>query len=401
MSCEKDGSHLSFCLVAYWHDPRWKGFVGASVKIWDMAGYLASMGNSVVAILPRCGIEKRHLPYKVIEIPVINLPGLRMVSYNLLLLFYLFFGKYKLRPDVIYQRRTTTIIPLLYARLLNALFFFEVNDDPYYYRLLNNKKDITGFLRNALSVWMDQRNIRAASRSFVISKAIIQKIKNKNPDISGNKFLLLPSGANVDIFKPIDRAAALKSIGHDASKLYIGFVGTLLAHQGVETLIESALSILQHQPDCMFFIVGEGPMKHAWEQKTKEKKLEKSILFLGQIPYEQMPVWINAMDVCVAPYSSSAGYRSPVKIFDYLACGRPVVASKIKGTTDIFVETDAVLFVEPESPAHLANAIIKLLDDPEARRLKGERGRQWVTANYSRKAMAEIVLDHAKELVKT
>ena len=110
-------------------------------------------------------------------------------------------------------------------------------------------------------------------------------------------------------------------------------------------------------------------------ERAEQRGVRDYFIFPGQIPYKDMPGWIGTMDICIAPFLRSAGLRSPVKIFDYMACGRPVVASKIKGTTDLFVDTGAMELVEPENPEMLANAIIDLLSNEEKAKSMGQKGR--------------------------
>jgi hypothetical protein len=79
----------TFLLVAYWHDPRWNKFVGATIKIWDLAHNLSSLGHNVVLFLPKYHFNRQNLPFKIIEVPFINLPILRLISFNLLLFLFL------------------------------------------------------------------------------------------------------------------------------------------------------------------------------------------------------------------------------------------------------------------------------------------------------------------------
>ena len=68
MSKYKSKKKITFFLFAYWHDPRWKGFVGATVKIWDFAQNLASFGHDVVLFLPGYKIRRSRLAFKLVEI---------------------------------------------------------------------------------------------------------------------------------------------------------------------------------------------------------------------------------------------------------------------------------------------------------------------------------------------
>jgi glycosyltransferase involved in cell wall biosynthesis len=389
---------ITFFLFAYWHDPFWKQFVGPSVKLWDLATNLYHQGHHVVMFLPKYGFKQLQVPFELIEIPIINVPFFRAFSYNFFLILYLLSGRPRIRPDVVYLRRTLTVVPMIYAKLIRALFFYEVNDDPYYDRI-GDVKSIESVIRGRLAIVIDELNFKFADRIFVISKPIIEKILDNNPSILNNKLVLMPSGANTDIFYSMDRITVLTALGLDKTKQYVGFVGTFLAHQGVDTLINGATSVLKHHPECRFVIIGEGPMKDKWKEMIGQAGLENAFMFTGQIFYHELAKWINAMDVCMAPYLTSAGYRSPVKIFDYMACARPVVASRIVGTTDIFEDSNALALIPPEDPHALASAVMELLSNEEKATAMGRSGRMLVERLYSRRKIAQSVQDEARRLL--
>jgi glycosyltransferase involved in cell wall biosynthesis len=144
--------------------------------------------------------------------------------------------------------------------------------------------------------------------------------------------------------------------------------------------------------DTMFIIIGEGAMKSQLKLKAIELGVEKSFIFPGQVNYEDLPLWLGATDICAAPYSKSSGLRSPVKIFDYLACARPVIASEIRGATENFRGSGAVILVRPDDPNELSNAIINLLKDDDKMAEMGKAGRNYVEAHYNRASGAAKVL---------
>ncbi|MCP4681815.1 MAG: glycosyltransferase family 4 protein, partial [Desulfobacterales bacterium] len=98
---------------------------------------------------------------------------------------------------------------------------------------------------------------------------------------------------------------------------------------------------------------------------------------------------------CVAPFLPSAGLRSPVKIFDYMACGRPVVASRIAGTTDIFADSGAIRLVPAGDSKMLANGINELLSNREEAKKMGEKGRAFILEKYDRRIIAKRISDEA------
>ncbi len=386
---------LRFDLFAYWHDPRWNGFVGATVKIWDLAENLSRQGHQVTLYLPKFSGVKSTGRFTVKQVPMIDLPILRLISFNIFLLILLLGRK---TPDVVYLRRTNIFVPVVYARLRGALFFFEVNDDPYHNPNADSENRLS-VSRNRWSIRLDEWHMRQAERVFVISEDIRDRIMAVNPHIPPRRFVLMPSGANTRLFSPVPHDVARRSIGLVSQHRYVGFVGTLLAHQGVDVLIAAAPAVLSNHPDCRFIIIGEGPMKSRWQEMARQASLENVFLFSGQIPYHKLPAWINAMDVCVAPYLQNAGYRSPVKIFDYLACGRPVVASMIEGTTDIFGSVEAVRLVAPEDPQALAGAISDMLAPHAGCTRACKTSSQWIRENFDRSIMARRVSDCAEKIL--
>jgi len=384
-------------MYAYWHDPAWKKFVGATVKIWDLAHNLATRQIDVILFLPRYGFAVEKVPFKIIEVPFLNLPVLRPLTFNLALAAAIAVRVRRYRPDIFYVRRMGSIVPALLARMLRIPFLYEVNDDPY--RREYQKGSVLLFtLRSLASRLQEDINLKLAARVYTITPDIIASIVMRNAGLAKHKFAVLPSGANVDLFKPMDPVEARSAVGLDSGRKYIGFVGTLLKHQGVDVLIAAAAIIVKQMPNAMFVIVGEGPLKQDWMNLAVSRSLGDHFRFTGQIRYEQMPQWLNAFDVCVAPFLESAGYRSPVKIFDYMACGRPVVASDIPGTTSVFRESDAIRLIPPENPRALAGAIMDLLADPSRSDALGRAGRIFVVRNYDRKHLAEKIVSTARQL---
>jgi glycosyltransferase involved in cell wall biosynthesis len=94
----------------------------------------------------------------------------------------------------------------------------------------------------------------------------------------------------------------------------------------------------------------------------------------------------------VAPYAQSVGFSSPVKIFDYMACEKPVIASRIVGTTDSFEESGAILLIEPQNPKILAKKVIYLLKNKKTGSAMGEKGRRFIVNQYDRNLLTKNLI---------
>jgi lipopolysaccharide/colanic/teichoic acid biosynthesis glycosyltransferase len=155
-----------------------------------------------------------------------------------------------------------------------------------------------------------------------------------------------------------------------------------------------AADLLRDRADILIACVGDGPERAQWEDEARRRGIE-NIRFHGAVPKERMPLVVNACDVGAAVLQNNSTFRTvyPNKVFDYMACAKPVLLA-IDGAARRLVceEAGAGLFAEPENPEALAGVVRQLADDPSGRAEMGERGRQWVTAHASRRVLAEEYL---------
>ena len=214
------------------------------------------------------------------------------------------------------------------------------------------------------------------------------------------KTAVVESGSNVDLFKPEDPQRCRQHLGLDPAGPYVGFVGSFFRYQGIDTLIEAAPAILERVPDARFLIVGDGVMREPWLEKVTGRGLQSAFRFPGRVPYADVARYINAMDVCVAPFLASRGETSPLKLFDYLACGKPVVVSAIPSVEEWIEESKGMLAIPPEDPEVLAGAIIELLADRRRQRRLGEEGRAFVVAEHSWGRIAQKVAALCQETLE-
>jgi glycosyltransferase involved in cell wall biosynthesis len=135
-------------------------------------------------------------------------------------------------------------------------------------------------------------------------------------------------------------------------------------------------------------LVGEGSNETQLKKLVQEYGLSSSVIFTGWCSPQETALYLGASDICLAPYTrevlidpnQSQTYdavmnRSPLKIFSYMAAGRPVIASHF-AEAGIFVEKrGAGIAIEPENPSILAQEILNLLNDKERLREKGENAR--------------------------
>lgn len=198
---------------------------------------------------------------------------------------------------------------------------------------------------------------------------------------------VVENGADITVFKYINNAKHV--LGLDPDKQYVGYTGTLKAWQGLEYILDAVPYILEKKRDTEFLIVGGGELFH-WLQKTiKEKKLS-NITVTGEIEHKKVPLYISACDVCLLLKKPLSSGYSPLKLYEYMACERPVVASTVKGFECLEREHAGIL-VDQTNPKEVAEAVVMLLQDEKLRHIMGKRGREHVAKNHTWKKVAEKV----------
>lgn len=153
----------------------------------------------------------------------------------------------------------------------------------------------------------------------------------------------------------------------------IGTVCTLRPEKALEVLIESARILLQEFPALQVLIVGDGPEQTHLEAMVERLNLAGSVKFLGRRPPEALPDVLDAVDVGVL---SSDFEASPLSILEFMAAGKPVVATRVGGVSALVEDGGQGILVPPRDPASLARATSTLLRDPDLRRRLGTNAQQ-------------------------
>lgn len=164
-------------------------------------------------------------------------------------------------------------------------------------------------------------------------------------------------------FTPRVPPAQVPCIAADA--FVVGFSGSLKAWHGVETLLPAFRALRDRLPRAHLLVLGEGPLKAWIEGYAAGAGLAEAVTLTGWVGHDVLPALLARMDVATAPYPAAEGhYFSPLKLYEYLAVGRPVVASRIGQTAQVLDGTDAALLVPPGDAGALADALRQLALDP-------------------------------------
>jgi glycosyltransferase involved in cell wall biosynthesis len=168
----------------------------------------------------------------------------------------------------------------------------------------------------------------------------------------------------------------------------VGNVAALVGHKGQKHLIEAARRVLPQMPDARFIIAGEGELRPALERQIKDHHLEKHVLLAGFRP--DVLSLHKAFDIFVM---SSVTEGLGTSLLDAMAAGKPIVATRTGGIPEVVADGETGLLVPPRDEEALADAIVRLLKDPDLRREMGEAGRVRARNLFSLERMVQNTLN--------
>ncbi len=396
---------------------------GGWIHVYSTALELARLGHGVKLICKdgeAHGEITRKIDNGTLSIRRVKSSGrFHTILYPFQLLFY--GTKYIVtrKIDIIYERPGIVPVGFLLSKLFKKPLVIAAQGVAYYEheskvrsqmvdskllarRMVDNKLLANKFVM-AILKGITRINHKNAYRIITVTPQIKQLICIQykiNPD----KIIVLSNGADINLFRPMETEIAKKLLKLDEAVQYVCFVGNLLFWQGVQYLIKSAPLVLEKYPSARFLIVGDGMIKKELMNLAQQEKVFDKFLFYGAVPHEDVPTYINASEVCVCTAASDDKNKttgnSGLKVFEYMACGKPVVIGNTEGQKDVIAESSAGLVVSPEHSRELASAIISLLKDAKLSKQLGENGRKVVVERYSWAGIAGRVSEVFGEAVR-
>jgi glycosyltransferase involved in cell wall biosynthesis len=174
--------------------------------------------------------------------------------------------------------------------------------------------------------------------------------------------------------------------GFNDRQLSIGFIGRLSTEKGIQNFVAALSSVREMFPGIPILIGGDGPLIDEIKAYLQTEKLCDHVEFTGWIPHDDLPDYLNRLCLLVIP-----SYREglPNIALEAMACGTPVLSTPVGALPDILKEGETGFIMETNSPACIAENIIRVLKSPDIERI-AENGRMFVQENYSFEKTVEI-----------
>lgn len=315
----------------------------------------------------------------------------RIVNYSSFCVSATISGMLLPRADVVIATSPTLLVGLAgwaIARARRLPFIFEVRD--LWPESLNGvgyggENSLLGKALRVLARFLYRRSDHLVTVSSGLRDYLVQQCR-----VTPEKVSVVENGVDVDLFAPASNSEGTRAVLGLQNRFVVSYVGTLGPSHGLNTLLEAAARLQHRLPDTRFLVVGEGGDKDLLAQSAAERRLA-NVLFLGQQPRERVPQLLGASDICLVPLKKADVFKLvlPSKMFESMACARPVVLSVDGVARQLLEESGGGLAIEPENAQALAEAVIRLHDHSELRMALGANARAYVVKHFRRDRLAQ------------
>jgi glycosyltransferase involved in cell wall biosynthesis len=198
--------------------------------------------------------------------------------------------------------------------------------------------------------------IKEADKIIAVSNATRNYVLSLGAD--PEKTVVLHNGVDLNRFKPLlnVKGEMRKKLGISEDKYVVLTVRRLVYKNGVDTLLESAEIAVKKNPKLVFVVVGKGPDFDEVKERIAQLGMQRNFRLTGFVSDEDLPFYYNVADLFVLPSKSGEGL--PLVALEAMACGLPVVATDVGGTSEVLSE-DYGKLVPPNSPVSLAEVVLE------------------------------------------
>ncbi|HHT9138095.1 MAG TPA: glycosyltransferase family 4 protein [Candidatus Wunengus sp. YC60] len=366
----------------------------STTHIKEVTEHLGKFGVDVILFAPNLGKYKSNTSVRVVYVPTFKVKFLSEYIYYLCLFFYLFVYQTKLKADVFYVREMgLSITPALVGLILRVSHILEINGlvsiDFKGIGISRLKPKIFGFFQYI---------------NFILANKVISVSENIKKELlrihnAANKIIVIENGVNTELFYPKDKKEMRDLLKLDQDCYYLIFVGSFYPHHGVHHIINILNCIIQKLSNVKLITIGSGYLLESAVNLAKKLELMTHVYFVGEIAYEKIPNYINAADAGIFILTGIGKiYGKSLKLYEYMACGKPVITSESCG--DFVRENDIGIVVSEEDYKFAADAIICLLKDTALVNSLGENGRKLIMNSFTWEITTKKILSVCQTVIE-
>lgn len=260
------------------------------------------------------------------------------------------------RPDVIYERNNLYLLSGIIAARRSRVPIIEEVNSPLFIERSRHGGIALGSLARCSERWVWSRADAVVTVSQVLAD-IVASIRGDDVSIE-----VMPNGVDRTLFAPdrIDREAKHKL--DLEGKTVLGFTGFVRDWNGLEQVVDLLPRL---RPEVVLLIVGDGPARSSLERRAHAAGVASRVIFTGVVERNAIASLVSAFDIALQPAANP--YASPLKLFEYLALGRVVLAPDQPNLREVLTHDANAWLFDPNEPGAMQRALERLLDDVDAR----------------------------------
>lgn len=292
------------------------------------------------------------------------------------------------KPDIIYERSCYGMgAGMRAAAKLGVRYIVEMNAPYPQERVAMQGRSLLSFRGHI----HEKKQVESAYRTIVVSTAmkryLLEKTKSNQQSIHVAANAVNPKHIQTSSKQIADIRS---SLGLSIANTIIGFVGSIFPYHGVDLMIESFVTIAQEYPESRMLIVGDGEIVKDLKKRAEDLGLSQKIIFTGNVPHKEVYNYLSLMDIAVMARSN--WYGSPVKIFEYGAMRKAIIAPNVVPVTDVMIHREHGLLIS-DSQAELTDAIRYMLKHPDERQRMAENFHLKVLSEHTWNKVANDILN--------
>lgn len=390
--------------ILYHHRTQGKGAEGVHIR--GVVKGFRKLGHNVYVISPpginpekttgrnpyskKKGILSRALSYVSRSLP--------QPLFEALEIFYNFRAHYRISGllrksniDFIYERHSFfSFAAVKLAKRFNIPILIEVNELAGEARV--RKQCFVGLAKK-----MERYVFKNGNAIIVVSQFLKNKIKEYGVD--KQKIFVMSNAVDKNRFSPNGMKTKLREkYSIKNGEIIIGFVGWFVYWHSIELLID-VFEEVSRRENLHLFLVGDGVLKPKLKNIVKDKGIKDKVVFTGAVPHECTPAYIDLMDICVIPQSNE--YRSPIKMFEYMAMSKAVVAPRLGPIEDVITDNINGVLFEPKDENSLRRCLLDLINGSHKREKIGKEARNTVLSKHLWIHNAERIVQIYNGMTKT
>jgi glycosyltransferase involved in cell wall biosynthesis len=334
------------------------------VHIREMVEALRRRGHQVLVVGPRSEGPKSNHESTIRGMLPSAASELAELAYNILAFRRLQAAYASFQPNILYERYNLFLVAGLWLSRARSLpMLLEVNAP-----LAHERSKHGDLAWHRLAHRLEAKVWDAADVVLPVSHALADFVQEAG--VAQHRIQVIPNGVDLRRFSPdIDGNDVRRELGL-GNHIVLGFSGFVRPWHGLDRVIE-VIANYRAGPTLHLLVVGDGPAKADLEHKANRLRVADRVRFVGSIDRDDIPRYVAVFDIALQP--SAVAYASPLKLVEYMAMGKAIIAPDQPNIRELIDDSRTGLLVRGKGTVELAEAIVLLARDSELRQSLGRR----------------------------